>query len=403
MPVDLSCIPDRAKRQAAPSFKRWVMFLSVLIVTGGGITAYFWPTSVPTHTATFWIFFLGIPSAVGGIAFAFRWLIYLTGEWLADGWDAAREWDLAQDIRYGQRSLGMSGYVVHLPHLISADSIAQQMQVPEGIILPTKVDETGELLIRHASFSDIGLPVLVRVKERIITLLAEASLQNALQRLPQKSSLAVLFQFSPDIALSSEELGTLQQLVQNSIGCPFNFTFIPGEGLQAVDAWLDRPDVMQNLLVISLNLSEKIMDGNGEAAVALLMNSAATPKDTRNVVAQIHRPEQMKSTQEMSSALMQALHWGETTSDEITHIWLTGTGVSNKATTLLSTAGVRFPVAGQPCDIDLKTGLTANVSPWLAIAIAADQAGHSGSSQLVMYVPDKSTLPWFMTVCPVTK
>ncbi|HHB9364989.1 TPA: hypothetical protein ACOED0_000001, partial [Enterobacter roggenkampii] len=79
------------------------------------------------------------------------------------------------------------------------------------------------------------------------------------------------------------------------------------------------------------------------------------------------------------------------------------TGASNKATALLSTAGVRFPVAGQPCDIDLKTGLTRNVSPWLAIAVAADRAGQSESSQLVMYVPDESILPWFMIVCPVAK
>lgn len=403
MPIDLSCIPARAKRQAAPSIKRWVMFLILLIVAGGGITAYILPTSTSTHTATFWFCFLGIPSAVGGVAFAFRWLIYLVGEWLADGWDAAREWDLAQDIRYGQRSLGMLGYVVHLPHVISAESISQQMQIPEGIILPTKVDETNELLIHHASFNDVGLPVLVRVKERINSLLSEASLQNAFQHIPQKSPVAVLFQFNQDISLSPEELGTLQQWVQNRIGFPFNITFISGEGLQIVDAWLDSPDVMQNLLVITLNLSEKIMDGTGEAAAALLMNSPETPEVTRSVVAQIHRPEQMKATQEISSALMQALHWGQTTPNEIKHIWLTGTGASNKATSLLSTAGVRFPVAGQPCDIDLKTGLMGIVSPWLAIAVAADQTAQSESSQLIMYIPDENTLPWFMTVCPVAK
>ncbi|MFY9994560.1 MAG: hypothetical protein WAK61_06165 [Leclercia sp.] len=403
MPIDLSCIPAYAKRQAAPSIKRWVMFLILLIVAGGGITAYIWPTSTPTHTATFWVCFLGIPSTVGGVAFAFRWLIYLVGEWLADGWDAAREWDLAQDIRYGQRSLGMLGSVVHLPHVILTESISQQMQIPEGITLPTKVDETGELLIHHASFSDVGLPVLVRVKERINSLLSEASLQNAFQRMPQKSPLAVLFQFNPDIFLSPEELSSLQQWVQNSIGFPFSFTFINGEGLQAVDTWLDRPDMMQTLLVITLNLLGTIIDGTGEAAVAVLMNSPETPEVTRNVVAQIHRPEQMKTTQEMNSALMQALHWGETMPEEIKRIWLTGTGTSNNATSLLSTAGVRFPFAGQPCDIDLKTGLTGNVSPWLAIALAADQAGQSESSQLVMYVPDESTFPWFMIVCPVAK
>lgn len=115
----------------------------------------------------------------------------MAGRWLGCG---RGEWDLAQDILCGQRNLDMLGYVVHLPHVISSASISQQMQIPEGIILPTKVDETGELLIHHASFSDMGLPVLVRVKERINSLLRETALQNAFQCMPQNSPL--LFYFS---------------------------------------------------------------------------------------------------------------------------------------------------------------------------------------------------------------
>lgn len=401
MPVDLSCIPARAKRHAAPSFKRWVIFQIVLIAIGGGITAYFWPAGMPTHTASFWLFFTGIPLAVGGIAFALRWLVYLAREWLADGWDAAREWDLAQDIQRGQRSLSILGYVVQLPHVVSAESISQQLLISDGITLPSHVDDSGELLIHYASFCNVAVPVLMKVKERIRLLLAETSLQGAFQRLPQQQ-LAVLFQFSPDIALSSAELDALQQLVQNSIGFPVNITFVSGEGLQALDTWLDSPDMMQNLLVIALNLAEKITDGTGEAAIALLISSPESTEVTQSIVAQIHRPEQMKPKQEMSGVLLQALHWGETTADEIKHVWLTGTGASNNASALLSTAGVRFPFAGQPCDIDLKAGLTGNVSPWLAIAIAADRAGQSESPQLVMCVPHQSTFPWFMTVNPVT-
>lgn len=400
MPIDLSCIPARAKRRAAPSFKLWVMFLTVLIVIGGTVTVHFWPASAPTHTPVFWFYFLSVPMIVGGTLFALRWLLYLTGEWLADGWDTAREWDLAQDIQYGQRSLAMLGYVIHLPHVISAESISQQLQIPEGIILPSQVDATGESLIRHSSFSDAALPVLARAKERIRLLLTEASLQSAFQRLPQKLSLTVLFQFSSEISVSPEECDTLQKLVKDSIGFPFNIAFVSGEGLQVVDAWLDSSEMMQNMLVIALNLSGKITDGVGEAAVALLLRSPEASEITQSAVAQVHRPEQMKSTQEMNSALLQALHWGKTSPDKIDHVWLTGTGASNKASSLFSSTGVRFSVAGQPCDIDLKAGLTRSVSPWLAISIAADQAGQSGSPQLVMCVPDENTLPWFMTVCP---
>lgn len=75
----------------------------------------------------------------------------------------------------------------------------------------------------------------------------------------------------------------IKQLVQNSIGFPFNITFISGEGLQAIDAWLDRPDAMQTLLVITLNLTEKIIDGTGEAAAALLMSSPERPEVNRTL------------------------------------------------------------------------------------------------------------------------
>ena len=403
MPVDLSCIPAPAKRRAAPSFKRWLMFLIVLIAIGGFVTAYFWPASAPTHTAAFWFCFLGIPSVVGGIVITLRWLVYLASEWLADGWDRARVQDLARDIHNGQRSLTLSGHVVHLPHVISAESVSQQLLMPDGVTLTSQVDESGEVLIHHASFSGVALPVQDRVKERIHSLLAEASLQNAFQRLPRKASLTVLFQFSPEISISPEEHSALQQFVKDCAGFPFNMSFVNGEGLTAIDAWLDRPDMMQNLLVIALNLSGKITDGVGEAAVALLISSPDIPEATRSVVAAVHRPEHVKSTQGFNSALLQALHWGETAPEEIKHIWLTGTGASNEATSLLSGAGVRFPQAGQPCDIDLKTGLTGVVSPWLAIAVAAEQAEESASPQVVMCVPGDNSLPWFMTICPAVK
>ncbi|MCU6670386.1 hypothetical protein M8013_16730 [Enterobacteriaceae bacterium H4N4] len=403
MPVDLSCIPGPAKRRAAPSFERWLVLLIVLIAIGGFVTVYFWPVGAPTLTATFWFCFLGFPMAVGGIIVALRWLVYLAGEWLADGWDRAREWDLAQDIHNGQRSLAMLGQVVHLPHVISAESVSQQLLMPDGITLPSQVDETGEILIHQASFSDVAMPVQDRVKERIHLLLTEASLQSAFQRLPQKASLSVLFQFSPDISVSPEERRVLQEFVKGCPGFPFNMTFVPGEGLQVVDAWLDQPEMMQHLLVIALNLSDKMTDGIGEAAVALLMSASDTPEAARDIVAEIHRPEQVKGAQSFNRALLQAVDWGKTTPEEIKHVWLTGTGVSNEATSLLSGAGVRFPAAGQPCDIDLKTGLTGCVSPWLAMAVAAEQAGQSASPQVVMCVPGDNTPPWFMTICPAAK
>lgn len=403
MPVDLSCIPARAKRRAPPSLKRWLMFLIVLIAIGGFVTAYLWPDGVPTHTAVFWLCFLGIPWVCGSTVFAIRWLVYLAGEWPADGWDAAREQDLAQDIQNGQRSLAMLACIAHLPHVISAESISQQLLMPEGITLPSLVDENGELISHHASFGDAALSLQERVKEQVRMLLTEVTLQSAFQRLPRNASLTVMFQFGRDIVFSPEEHREIQQSTEERVGFPFNINFIDGEGLRAVDTWLDSPEMMQNLLVIALNISEMKNDGTGEAAVALLMNLPDRAELSQSVVAEIHRPVQTLDAQGLNTALFQAMHWGMTTTETIKQIWLTGTGTSNEASSLLSTAGLRFPAAGQPCDIDLKTGLTGLVSPWLAMAVAADQAAQSGSPQLVMCVSDEKALPWFMTVCPAAE
>lgn len=403
MPVDLSCIPAQARRRAAPSLKRWLILVIVFIASGGFLTVYLWPADASTHTTLFWLCFLGIPVGGGLGVLSIRWLIYLITEWLADGWDSARARDLAQDIRNGQRSLALLGQVVHLPHVVSAESLSQQLLMPEGIELPAEVEDGDERLVYHACFNETSLPVQERMKDRLRVLLSDTSLQTAFQRLPQNTSLVILLQLSPNISSTLEDLNVLQRLVREMIGFPLNITLLTGDGMPTVDTWLDNPDMMQTLLIIALNFSDKRVDGTGEAAAALLLHSPESSVLLENAIAEIHRPEQTQTSQGLNAALQQALHWGITTPEAIKHVWLTGMGISNEAVSLLSTAGVHFPAAGQPCDIDLKTGLTGTVSPWLAIAAAADQAAQSSSPQLIMCVPNESTLPWFMAVCPVAK
>jgi hypothetical protein len=190
----------------------------------------------------------------------------------------------------------MLGYVVHLPHVISSESISQQMQIPEGIILPTKVDENSELLIHHASFSDMGLPVLVRVKERINLLLRETALQNAFQRMPQKSPLLCYFSSARIYLYHPKNFVQYSYWFKTALVTLSVLLLSAEKDYRRLMRGLIGPDAMQTLLVITLNLTEKIIDGTGEAAAALLMSSPERPEVNRNVVAQVHRPEQMKTT-----------------------------------------------------------------------------------------------------------
>jgi hypothetical protein len=88
MPVDLTCIPPRAKRQSAPSFKRWVILLVVLIVAGAGITALFWPMNSPLIRLLSGFVFLESPWLPVGLHLRFAGCFILqemAGRWLGCG------------------------------------------------------------------------------------------------------------------------------------------------------------------------------------------------------------------------------------------------------------------------------------------------------------------------------
>ncbi|WP_139300377.1 hypothetical protein [Nissabacter archeti] len=399
MPVDLSCIPAPAKRHAAPSLKRWLVSLVILITGGSVLTIFLWPANLPMYTSAFWFCTLGVPICGGLTIISIRWLFYLTTEWLADGWDNARKREITHNIQRGQRNLVLIEQVIHLPHIISRECLSQQLLMSDVITLPTIIDDSNQQLIHHCCFKDTSVPLQDRRKERLRALFADAALQKALQRLPQTHQMAVMLQINLNEPVSAEEINTVQQSVREMIGFSFNLNFIEGDGLLTVDTWLDNPTSMQTLLIIALNVLQKRTDGTGEAAVALLLHSSDLAQ-SHNIVAHIHRPEQTRPDQGINAALQQALHWGIATPEDISHIWLAGAGTGNKASSLLSTAGILFPNAGQPCDIDIKTGLTGGAAPWLAIAVASEQAAHSNKPQLVMSMTDNSSDPWFITIRP---
>lgn len=399
MPVDLSCIPARAKRLSPPSPRRWLVILLMLMACGGFITVYLWPASMPTQTPLFWICFLGIPIGGGLMAWCVRWLAYLSTEWLADGWDDAREWDLAQDIHRGQRHLELLAQVVHLPHVIATASLSEQLLLQEGISLPSQVDGASQV-IRQARFDDVALPMQHRAESQLRSLLSDVSLQAALQRLSPHRALSVFLQIDSNMPDMRADRSTLLPLIREMVSLPLTLSFIEGDGLAVIDTWLDHLDTVQARLVIALSLSEMETDGTGEVAVALLLHSSMPHTSSRSIVAHIHRPEQTSRSQGLNAALRQALHWGMAAPEDIKGIWLTGMGTGNEASSLFSTADMRFPAAGQPCDIDMKVGLTGLASPWLATAVAAGHVALLSSPQLVMSVPNGEPLPWFMVIRP---
>lgn len=400
MPVDLTCIPDRAERRAPPSVKRWLVFLLALIAIDGLLTTWLWSTEESTHTPFFWLCFPGGAIITWILLIMARWSIFLAPSFSADGWDDAREEDIAQEIQRGQRSMVVQAHIVHLPHVVTFGSLSGQLLLPDGISLPPVIDPATQNVIHQARFDDVTLSEEDRLAQRLYILLSDGRLQSAIHRLPPDRKLAISLQTGDGELVSQEQRLILQQLIQDQLGIAFRITFLEEQGLGVLDRWLDdESDSTQSLLVVALNLSGEEVDGVGEAAVALLLSPPEEEFEQAGMVS-LHRPEQTDNERGMSYALQQALQWGMSSPDEMGQLWLTGTGTTNKAEGLFSGTGIRFPTAGQPCDIDLRTGYTGGASPWLAISAAADNIADVQLPQLVMSVSEENILPWFLIVRP---
>lgn len=403
MPVDLSTIPAPAQRSSPPSFKRWLFFLTLVMLIGGTVTLYFWPADKPTQTPIFWGCLILVPALSWLCLFALRWLVYTFSDCVADGWDEEREWTLHREIQRGQRYVNVLAQVVHLPHAMISTSLSMQMMAQE-VVLPSAADETSSEVIRQARFEGSDLPLPERLRNRIVALLVESSLNTALTQLPASTPLTVALLADTDEYSGDIDLPALWKSVLQIITFPVSVSVVQGGGLETLDNWLDKSIAGQTLLVIAVHLAGEPKDGVGDAAVALLLQTPVSEKPRSGTLARIHRPQASRTAEQLTSAVVQSLHWGNTQPERIGQIWLTGMGCDNQAQSLFSSVDVTFPMVVTPeqtCDIDICTGLTGKVAPWLALAIAADNAGPGQYSQLIMSVPATDlSLPWFTVVHP---
>ncbi|CAM6431596.1 Type VI secretion protein [Citrobacter sedlakii] len=396
MPVDLTCIPARVENCRTPSTRRWLVFLLALLTGNGLITAWLWPAGVSTHIPLFWLCFPGGAIVIWLALVIVRSTIFLAPVFGNGGWNDARERDLAQEIRRGQRSLIVLAQAAQLPHVVVSGALSGQLLIPDGISIPPVADATGQNVIHQAQFGDASLARMDRLKARLQALLSDGRVLSALRGLPQQSSLAIALLTGPEDPVTREQQQMSEQIIREITGLSLHLSFIEGTGPDILDRWLDEPGLMQTLLVLAVNLVEGGTDGTGEAAVALLLQR--TDDLMKESVVSVHRPELTHPEQGITYALQQALLWGMTTPDAVRQIWLTGMGIENKADGLFSDAGIRFPGAGQPCDIDLYTGQTGCASHWLAMVVAAENLITTSSPQLLMSVAGENQAPWFMVI-----
>lgn len=402
MPVDLSAIPDVAIRKRPPLLKRWLVVLLIFFVFSGLLTSWLWPAHKTTHGALFWHCFITVPLVMWTLLLGLRWLFYLSAVWPADGWDEEREQDIAYEIQRGQRYLLLEEVAVHLPHVVTSGTLTHQFLLPQGVILPAVVNENTQAVAYHAGFDD-GEPTLSdRVLRRVKALLDDRAIQSALSHSYAARPLSVIIQISCESELNKEDIKGIYKCISPLLPVSSKIQFLPKFGLTEIDSWLDAPDSFPTLLILSVNVLSLISDGEGEAAVALLLRFGVEDA-SQLTVAHVHRPELAKDTTAIHESAIQALHWGKTCCEDIAALWLAGMGVENKTQALLANNNLKFPRAeasAQLTDIDMKSGYTGVASPWLAIALAAGNVGVTPYPQLIMSMANRDAQPWWMVVYP---
>ncbi|EGT5655815.1 Uncharacterised protein [Citrobacter braakii] len=403
MPVDLSAIPDVARRTRQPSIKRWLVIFLIFMVLSGFITSWLWPSNNPSRGAFFWHCFITAPLVVWILLLGTRWLCYLATEWPAEGWDDEREQDIANEIHRGQRFLVLAAQSVHLPHAVTSAGLTQQFMLPQGIVLPSVVDEKTQLVSFQASFSDGGQYVPDKIHQQLSALLRERTLQAAITRQSGRQFTTVV-QIDGGDALSEDDSAVIEQWVKALLPASSRVLISPTFGLTDIDNWLDAPESFGTLLILSICIRPIIADGEGEAIVGLLLHFGDNESDVDILSARLHRPEHACDVDFKTSA-MQALQWGCTHADKVAWLWLAGLGTENKAQMLLANNNIKFPCveSSQLTDIDMKTGHSGKASPWLAIALAAENTGQSPNPQLILSMPDKEDLPWWLVVHPASE
>jgi hypothetical protein len=404
MPVRLDQVPTQALRPARPRVWLWLGFLLLCWLAGLALMAASGTQPLQNQSACFWGLALGVPT-LGWCLLGFcRTVIYLGQQCAADGWDEAREDDLARRIGCGRRSqqiLAVSLYTAlsaqrEPPHL-QLDALLNGTKALKT--QPSRLDGAALSYSRLAGDTDEELESAVRR----VMLLVLADLSKTLMLLPSETPLALLLEV--DCSLPEKRLLQLWQQAWTQSGIRQSVRAVEGSGLAVLDKWLDQHIRDQALLlVIAIKFASNQPEGAAEAAVGLLFGNRLTQM-ILPPVGYLHRPELERGTtpQTLLYAARQALDWVPLEVNSVEHIWRVAIEAQREIamSTVLAELALPEKHSSGSHDLDTLLGHPGKASPWLAIA-AASQALQRGIGPQFIFSgssPDETEL-WSMVLTP---
>lgn len=404
MAVRLDRIPARALRPARPRGGVWLGLLLLFLLLGSGWMVVFSDQLLHHQPVRFFGLALGVPLLAWCLLGMGRALLYFGQQYVADGWDEAREQDVVRSIRRGRRAqqvLGVSLYtVLRAP---GDDPLAQLDALLRGSnSLKAQPCRVGQAGLRHSRLSDDGnqetehlLPVLVQVL---------TDLAHTLALLPDDTPLALLLEV--DSGLPQNELRRAWQYAWRESGIRQSAEPIEGDGLDVLDQWLDqRINDQALLMVVALQFAPQPVEGTAEAVVGLLLGNRLT-QTVLAPMALLHRPERERgaSTETLRDAARQALDWVPLPPTAVEHVWRVGADTQRDAA--MATVLVDLPIVVKPNqglhNLDSLLGHPGKASPWLAIVAATQTLQRGAGPQFIFSGAGSDELGlWSTVVMPV--
>lgn len=405
MAVRLDEVPPLAPRPTPPKVHRWLMALVAALSMG---TAAGWFFSEPAQvTAGAWALVLALPSIVWCALLFGRALWFVGKHRVADGWDRAREADMARRIQRGRRSQQVLSISVQTA--VREDGDRADIQQLKALLQGEQALKTqpgrGSSQVLFQSLLNC---VADSPEELVLDVLTQtlSDLAKPLALVPAETPLKLLLETSSCLDASSMESIWQQAWDKSEIRQPVQP--FRSKGLVALDEWLDLHINDQALLVIvALQIAPAQAGGTGEVAVGLLLGNRLT-QNTLEPTAHVHRPEQERtpSVKSLLQASRQALDWSPLAACNNTQFWSAGIPIPRNRDVSSTVDELATPAEATAnlCNLDALLGDVGPAACWLAIALAAQAARQGAGPQLVF--SGDSAVPtgiWGTAIVPSAK
>lgn len=403
MAVRLDRIPAVALRPGRPRAWLWLGLLALFLLMGMALA---WGLSAPAMSEqpqTFWSMALGAPLACWCLMGFWRMAFYIGQHRVADGWDEARHDDWVRNTRAGRRSQQVLGVSLYTALRAPGETLASQLEkVLEGTsALAVQPTREGAIALRHSYLPGAAQEselLLLQVLQQVLD-----DLKQTLIKVPEHAPLALLLQV--ESGLSESLLRRVWRHAWQTSGIRQSTVPVEGQGLDALDQWLDqRIDDQAMLLVVAVQFAPEYPEGTAEAAVAVLLGNRLT-QNTLAPIAYLHRPEQERESNPdpLLYAARQALDWVPLPSSAIERVWRAGVDGARSADLAQVATQLELPSKDTQnvCNLDELLGHAGSASPWLAIAAATQTIERGAGAQLIFSGGEDSAALWGTVLTPV--